>query len=72
LGITASATPIPWPGIPMAKHNPNHNLVKEAKFISTFVSPRLSSETKCPSSPLLEPKPCPFGQHNITFEKENF
>jgi len=31
---TASATPIPCPESPMAKHNPNHDPFKEVKFIS--------------------------------------
>ena len=33
------------------------------KFISPFISPRLSSETEHPSPTSLEPKPCPFGQN---------
>jgi hypothetical protein len=59
LGKTASAIPILCPKSPMA-------------FISPFISPRVPSETKCPSSPSLEMKPCPSGQHDITLEKENF
>jgi hypothetical protein len=56
----------------MAKHNPNYNLIEEAKFISPFVSPRFPNETERPSSPSLKPKTCPSGQHDITLEKENF
>jgi hypothetical protein len=62
LGTTASATPIPCLEIPMAKHNPNHNPIEEGKIISLFVSPRLLSETKHPSSPSLKPKPCSSSQ----------
>jgi hypothetical protein len=72
LGTTAFATHIPCLEIPMAKHNPNHNLVEEAKFISPFVSPRVSSETEHLSSPSLEPKPCPSDQHDISLKKQNF
>jgi hypothetical protein len=56
------------------------------KFVSPFVSPRLSShpcETERPSSPSLKLKPCPSGHQNVVldngrdsadlfFEKENF
>jgi hypothetical protein len=45
LGTTASATLIPCLEIPVAKHNSKHNPVEVAKFISSFVSPRLSIET---------------------------
>jgi hypothetical protein len=87
LGTTASTTPIPCPASPMAEHLPNHDPFEEAKFISPFISPRLSSETESPSSPSLEPKPCPSGHPNVilddgrdstlimhdgSFEKENF
>jgi hypothetical protein len=72
LGTTTFATPILCPKCPVAKHILNHDRFEEVKFISLFISPRLSSETKCPSSPSLEPKPCPSSRHDITLEKENF
>jgi hypothetical protein len=86
LGKTTSAIPILCPKSPMAKHNPNHDPFKEVKFISPFISPRVPSETKRSLSPLLEPKPCPFGHpnvvlngrdsmlivHDVSFKKENF
>jgi hypothetical protein len=65
MGTAASATPIPCPASPMVEHLPNHDLFEEAKFISPFISPRLSSEIEHPSSPSLEPKPCLSGHPNI-------
>jgi hypothetical protein len=62
LGKIASATHL---DSLMVEHHPNHDLFEEAKFISPFVSPRLSSETKCPLPPSLEPKPCPSGHPNV-------
>jgi hypothetical protein len=71
----------------MAEHHPNHDPFEEAKFVSPFVSPRLSSETKWPLPLSFEPEPCPSGHPNIilddgrdstlimhdgSFEKENF
>jgi hypothetical protein len=41
LGTTASATPIPYPGSPKAKQQPNHNSFEEVKFVSPFISPKL-------------------------------
>jgi hypothetical protein len=46
LGTTASATPIPCPKSPKVKQQPNHNLFKEVKFISPFVSLKLAYETE--------------------------
>ena len=60
-GKTASATHLENP---MAEHYPNHNPFEEVKFISPFISHRLSSETKHPSPTSLEPKPCPSGHQN--------
>jgi len=51
----------------MAKHNPNHDLFEEVKFISPFVSPKLAYEIECTPSPSLEPKPCPFGNPNKNY-----
>ena len=62
LGTTASTTPIPFPESPKAKQQPNHNPFEEVKFISPFISPKLSYETKRSSSPLLEIKQCPSGR----------
>ena len=67
-GKTVSATPILCPKSPMANHNPNHNLFEEAKFISPFISPRLSSETERPSPTSLEPKPCPSSHQNVVLD----
>jgi len=50
---------------PMAEHYPNHNPSEEVKFISPFISPRLSSEIEHPSPPPLELKQCPSGYPNI-------
>ena len=52
-GKTASATL----ENPMVEHYPNHNLSKEVKFISLFISCRLSSEAEHPSPTSLECKP---------------
>ena len=57
---TASAT---HPENPMTEHYPNHNSSEKVKFISPFISPRLSSETECTSPTSLEPKPCPSVQN---------
>jgi hypothetical protein len=54
----------------MAKHNPNHDLVEEVKFISPLISH--PCEAKRPLSPSPKLEPCPSGQHNITLKKENF
>ena len=56
----------------MVEHHPNHDLFEEAKFISPFVSSRLSSETECPLPPSLEPEPCSSGYPNIVLENKNF
>ena len=64
-GKTASATPIPCPEIPMVKHHPNLDPLEEVKFISPLVSPRLYSETECPSPTSLEPKKCPSSHSNV-------
>jgi hypothetical protein len=68
-GKTASAMLIFHTEIPVAKHNPNHNLVKEVKFISPFISHPCEAER--PSSPSPKFEPCPSNQHDITLEKEN-
>ena len=60
-GKTASVVPIFHPEIPMAKHNPNQDLVEEVKFISWFISH--PSEDEHPSSPSLAFEPCPSGQN---------
>ena len=52
----------------MAEHYPNHNLSEEVKFISPFISPRLSSETERPSPTSLEPKPCPSSHQNVVLD----
>ena len=70
LGKTASAIPIFHLEIPIAKHNPNQDLVEEVKFISSFISHPCEAEHR--SSPLPTFEPCPSDQHNITFKKENF
>ena len=54
----------------MAKHNPSRDPFEEAKFISPFVSPRLSSETQYPSAPSLERKPCPSGHKTIALDND--
>ena len=66
-GKTASAIPIFHLEIPIAKHNPNQDLVEEVKFISSFISHPCEAEH--PSSPFPELEPCPFSQHDITLEK---
>ena len=38
---------------------------EEVKFISSFVLPRISSETERPSPTSLEPKPCPSGHQSV-------
>ena len=43
-GETAFATPTFCPESPKAKQQPNNNTFEEAKFISSFVSPRLAYE----------------------------
>ena len=58
-GKTASAT---HSEIPMAKQHPNHDQFEEVKFISPFISPRLSSKTEHPSPTMsLWPKPLCHG-----------
>jgi hypothetical protein len=42
------------------------------KFVSPLVSPKLASETECPSSPSLELEPCPSDYPITILEKENF
>jgi hypothetical protein len=59
-GKTASATHLENP---MAEYYPNHNPSEEVKFISPFISLRLSSETERPSPTSHEPKPCPSSQN---------
>jgi len=61
-GKTTSATHL---NIPMVEHHPNNNPFEVVKFISLFVSPKLAYETKRPSSPSLEPKPCPSSHPNV-------
>ena len=63
MGITASATSIPHPEIPMVEHHPNNDPFKEMKFLSLFVSSKFAYENECPSSTSLEPKSCPSGQN---------
>jgi len=65
LGETAFAIPIFHPEVPMAKQHPNHDQFEEVKFISSFVSHPYEAEH--PSSPSLEPKPCPSGHPNENF-----
>ena len=60
LGTTASTIPIPCPKSPKAKQQPNHNPFEEVKFISPFVSPKLSYETECHHHPRLNPSPVPL------------
>jgi hypothetical protein len=72
LETTAFANPIPCPEGPMVKQQSNHNPFEQVRFISPFVSPKLACETKCASSPSLEPEPCPSGYLNIILGKENF
>ena len=72
LGTTASAIPIPCPESPKVKQQPKHNPFEEVKFLSLFISPKLSYETEQSSSPLLEPEPYPSGFPNTILEKENF
>jgi hypothetical protein len=71
LGITTSATLIPCPISPMAKHIPNHDPFEEAKFISPFISPRPPSETEHPLSTSLDLEPCPSGYPDIILKKDN-
>ena len=71
LGETAFATPISRLEIPMAKHLPNHGLFKEVKFVSPFVSPKVSyhpCEIEHPSSPSLKLKTCPSGHPNVVLD----
>jgi hypothetical protein len=71
----------------MAEHHPNHDPFEEAKFISPFISPRLSSEIEWPFPLSLELEPCPSSHPNVilndgrdstlimhdgSFEKKNF
>jgi hypothetical protein len=74
---TAFATPFSCPEIPTAKHYLDHDLPKEVKFVSPFISPKPvfhPYETERPSSPLFNFKPCPSVSifHDESFEKENF
>ena len=66
-GKTASATHLENP---MAEHYPNHNPFEEVKFISPFISPRLSSETEHPSPTLLERMPCPSGHKIVALDND--
>ena len=66
-GKTASAIPIFYPEILMAKHNPNYDPFKEVKFISLFISPNLAYETERTPSQSLETKPCPSSNPNKNF-----
>jgi hypothetical protein len=68
LGTTASATPIPCPEHSMMKHLPNRNLFKEAKFISPFVSAKLTYEIECIPLPSLKPKSCPSGKPSVVLD----
>ena len=83
-GKSASATHLENP---MAEHYPNHNPSEEVKFISPFISPRLSSETEHLLPTSLEHNLCPSGHktivldndrgsmlfpHDISLENENF
>jgi hypothetical protein len=52
----------------MAENHPNNNPFEEVKFISLFVSPKLSYETKCSSLLTLEPKLCPSSHQNIVHD----
>ena len=54
----------------MAEHHPNNNPFEEAKFISPFISPRLSSETEHPSPTSLERKPCPSGHKTVVLDND--
>jgi len=72
-GKTTSTTPIFRLEIPMAKRLPNHDPFEEVKFTSPFISPKASShpcETKCLSSPSLEPKTCPSGHPNVVLDND--
>jgi hypothetical protein len=66
-GKTASATHL---DNPMAKRCPNNDPSEEVKFISPFISPRLSSETKYPLPTLLKHKPCPSGHKTIVLNND--
>jgi hypothetical protein len=68
-GEIAFATPTFCLESPKEKQQPNNNTFKEAKFISPFISPKLSYETKRVPSPSLEPKSCPSGHPNIVLDR---
>jgi hypothetical protein len=54
----------------MAEHHPNNDPFEEVKFISPFISPKLSSETKCLSSPTLEHKSRPSDHPNVVLDND--
>jgi hypothetical protein len=66
-GKTASATHSENPKV---KHYPNHNSSMEVKFISLFISPRLSGETEHPSPTSLKRKPCPSGHKTVVLDND--
>ena len=73
----AFATPIPCLETPMDEPHVDHDLLKEVKFVSLFVSSSPIShlyETEQPPSPSSKFKPCPSGQafHTESLEEEDF
>ena len=50
------------------EHLTNHDPFEEVKFISPFISHRLSCEIEHPSTPSLELEPCPSGHQNIVLD----
>jgi hypothetical protein len=52
----------------MVKQHSNHDPFEEVKFISPFISSKLSCENECSSPPSLEPKPCPSDHQNIVLD----
>jgi hypothetical protein len=69
-GKTTSAIPIFHPKPPMAKHNPNHNPVKEVKFVSLFILHKIACETEHIPSPSLEPMSCPSSHPNVVLDSD--
>jgi hypothetical protein len=67
-GKTTSTISIFHPKIPMANHNPNHNPIKEVKFVYSFISHKIACETEHIPSPSLKPKMCPSGHPNIVLD----
>ena len=51
-------------------HHPNHDSFEEVKFVSSFISHKLSCETERIPSPSLEPKSCPSGHPNVVLDSD--